>query len=245
MSDTKKCPYCGEEIPVKATRCKFCKEWLTDADIPQLTSNPESHSIEIDQASILPQESTKPKNKSLWVIVGVSAVAVIGIVIALLSLNNKSKSRDSLAPSEVFEEIIPEIPVVPPAPEEEPGDQSIIIIQEDAEDDGYADAVPYMTVMHKPTFNGKDPHAFSAWVSSNAIDPTSLEDSEINGRVIVRFIIDVDGSVSNVEVLRGINSSIDSSIKELVQSSPKWTPGRDIDDNLVKVSITEPIIIGR
>lgn len=42
MSDTKICPFCGEEVPVKAIKCKYCKEWLTE-DTPIQSRSQETH----------------------------------------------------------------------------------------------------------------------------------------------------------------------------------------------------------
>lgn len=57
----------------------------------------------------------------------------------------------------------------------------------------------------------------------------------------LQFTVNPDGSVSNVKVLRGVDSSLDNEAVRVVSMSPKWTPGRQ-RDRAVKVTYTFPVI---
>ena len=60
------------------------------------------------------------------------------------------------------------------------------------------------------------------------------------GRVIVQFVVEKDGSISNIEVLRGIDISLDREAVRIVESMPKWTPGEQRGE-IVRVRYTLPV----
>ena len=49
-------------------------------------------------------------------------------------------------------------------------------------------------------------------------------DEGAQGKVFVEFIVEADGSISNVRVIRGVSPEIDSEAIRVVRSMPKWTP---------------------
>ena len=63
----------------------------------------------------------------------------------------------------------------------------------------------------------------------------------VQGRVTLQFTVNADGTVSNVKVLRGVDSSLDKEAVRVVSSSPKWKPGKQ-RDRAVKVTYTFPVI---
>ncbi len=65
------------------------------------------------------------------------------------------------------------------------------------------------------------------WLSKNIIYPEDALENEIKGRVIVRFVINQDGSVSDPKIEKGVHKSLDDEAIRLVKSMPKWTPGRN------------------
>ena len=58
----------------------------------------------------------------------------------------------------------------------------------------------------------------------------------------MRFTIDVDGSVRDVKVLRGIRKDLDDAAVKVVSASPKWEPGKDQEGNKVPVTFVFPVI---
>ena len=103
------------------------------------------------------------------------------------------------------------------------------------------EAIPFALVEHKPSFQGGDANEFTKWVNKNLVYPEIAKENGIQGRVILQFTVDTDGSVKNVKVVRGVDSSLDQEAVRIVSRSPKWTPGRQ-RDRAVKGSYTFPVI---
>jgi len=103
------------------------------------------------------------------------------------------------------------------------------------------EAIPFQLVEEKPSFNGGDANEFSKWVNSKLQYPEIAKENGVQGRVTLQFTVNADGSVSNVKVLRGVDSSLDKEAVRVVSSSPKWKPGRQ-RDRAVKVTYTFPVI---
>lgn len=101
--------------------------------------------------------------------------------------------------------------------------------------------IHFIQVEVKPSFNGGDANEFSKWVNSKIIYPEIAKENGVQGKVTLQFTVNKDGSVSNVKVLRGVDSSLDKEAVRVVSNSPKWTPGRQ-RDRAVKVTYTFPVI---
>ena len=103
------------------------------------------------------------------------------------------------------------------------------------------EAIPFQLVEQKPSFNGGDANEFSKWVNGKLVYPEIAKENGVQGRVMLQFTVNTDGSVSNVKVLRGVDASLDKEAVRVVSSSPKWKPGRQ-RDRAVKVTYTFPVI---
>ena len=103
------------------------------------------------------------------------------------------------------------------------------------------EAIPFQLVEEKPKFKGGDANEFSKWVNSNLVYPEIAKENGVQCRVTLQFTVNVDGSVTNVKVLRGVDSSLDKEAVRVVSNSPKWTPGKQ-RDRAVKVKYTFPVI---
>ena len=103
------------------------------------------------------------------------------------------------------------------------------------------EAIPFQLVEKKPMFQGGDANEFSKWVNSKLVYPEIAKENGVQGRVVLQFTVNPDGSVSNVKVLRGVDASLDKEAVRVVSSSPKWTPGKQ-RDRAVKVTYTFPVI---
>lgn len=103
------------------------------------------------------------------------------------------------------------------------------------------EVIPFAIVEEKPKFQGGDQNTFTAWVFKNIVYPQIAAENGISGRVTLQFTVDSDGSVKDVVVIRGVDSSLDKEAVRVVRSSPKWQPGRQ-RNKPVKVRYTFPVI---
>ena len=101
--------------------------------------------------------------------------------------------------------------------------------------------IPFAIVEQKPTFKGGDQNTFTKWVFSQIEYPEIAKENGVQGRVVLEFIVDTDGAVKNVKVLRGVDSSLDKEAVRVVSSSPKWQPGMQ-RNKPVKVKYTFPVV---
>ena len=103
------------------------------------------------------------------------------------------------------------------------------------------EAIPYQLVEEKPSFMGGDANEFSKWVNQRLVYPEIAKENGVQGRVTLQFTVESDGRVTNVKVLRGVDSSLDQEAVRVVSSSPRWTPGKQ-RDRAVRVTYTFPVI---
>jgi protein TonB len=90
-----------------------------------------------------------------------------------------------------------------------------------------------------PSFVGGDA-AFYQFVSKNLKYPAQARRLGIEGKVFVHFVVDTDGSLSNVRVVRGIGAGCDVEVERIIGLSPKWNPGKQ-RGNPVRVRMILPI----
>jgi TonB family protein len=98
----------------------------------------------------------------------------------------------------------------------------------------------FLVVEQMPSFGTEDANGFRAWIAANLKYPKEAADKGIQGRVFVQYIIEKDGSITNVKVIRSANSILDKEAIRVVESSPKWNPGKQ-KGKPVRVSFTFPI----
>ncbi len=103
------------------------------------------------------------------------------------------------------------------------------------------EAIPFQLVESKPSFMGGDQNSFTKWVNTKLVYPEIAKENGVQGRVILQFTVEKDGSVTNVKVVRGVDSSLDQEAVRVVSMSPKWTPGKQ-RDRAVKVTYVFPVI---
>ncbi len=96
----------------------------------------------------------------------------------------------------------------------------------------YCDTVPakksnvYTHVEQQPVFPGGEA-TFSRFLAKNIRYPKSARDNKIQGRVIISFVVEPDGGLSDIKVIRGVGYGIDEEAVRVIQSSPKWKPGME------------------
>lgn len=101
------------------------------------------------------------------------------------------------------------------------------------------DKVIFQVVEKMPEFPGGE-SGLMKFLAQNIKYPVIAMERNIQGRVILQFVINQDGSVSDAEVVRGVDSSLDAEAIRVVNAMPKWTPGMQRGEN-VRVRYTLPI----
>ena len=97
----------------------------------------------------------------------------------------------------------------------------------------------YAIVEQMPEFPGGEAELIH-YISKNIQYPQEAREKGIQGRVFIGFVIEKDGSVSNVRNLRGVDSELDAEAMRVVESMPKWKPGMH-NGEFVRVSYQIPI----
>ena len=100
--------------------------------------------------------------------------------------------------------------------------------------------VIFQVVEEMPQFPGGMNEAMK-FLAMNIKYPISAQQAKIEGRVIVQFVVEKDGSVSDVKVMRGVNSELDAEAIRVVSMMPKWIPGKQ-RGKAVAVKYTMPIM---
>jgi protein TonB len=103
------------------------------------------------------------------------------------------------------------------------------------------ETLPFYTVEIKPKFNGGDANEFSKWVNQRLVYPQICIENGVSGRVTLSFTIKADGTLADAKVMRGVDPALDKEALRVVNSSPKWTPGKQ-RDRAVAVTYTFPVI---
>ena len=94
----------------------------------------------------------------------------------------------------------------------------------------------YNSVDELPSFPG----GISQWLSQNLQYPPIAQENGIQGTVVVQFVVEKNGSLSDVKVIRSKDPSLDNEALRVVRNMPKWKPGK-LNGSPVRVSFTLPI----
>ena len=95
-------------------------------------------------------------------------------------------------------------------------------------------------VDQQPSFPGGT-NALNTFIVSNLKYPVFAQEKGIQGRVVVKFIVEKDGSISNVEVDRSVDPDLDNEAMRVVKAMPKWIPGQT-NGKAVKVECSHPFV---
>ena len=99
---------------------------------------------------------------------------------------------------------------------------------------------PFVMVEQMPQFPGGE-SAMMQYIGTNLKYPESAAKENIEGRVILRFVVTKTGDITDVSVLRGLDSRCDEEAMRVVRAMPKWTPGKQGGKD-VDVYYTLPIL---
>jgi TonB family protein len=97
----------------------------------------------------------------------------------------------------------------------------------------------FFIVEDMPEFPGGEPE-LRKFIANNIEYPAIAQEKGIQGRVYVTFVVDKNGEVANARIARGVDPSLDKEALRVVNSLPKWTPGKQRGE-AVNVSYTVPI----
>ncbi len=94
-------------------------------------------------------------------------------------------------------------------------------------------------VEQMPSFPG-GPSALMQYLSSNIKYPVVAEENGVQGRVVCTFVVERDGSITDVRVIKSVDPSLDKEAVRVVKGMPKWIPGKQ-NGSAVRVKYTVPV----
>ena len=97
----------------------------------------------------------------------------------------------------------------------------------------------FTVVEQMPLFPGGDA-ALMAYLRDNIHYPTVAAENGVQGRVVVGFVVERDGSITDVNVLRSVDPSLDREAMRVVKGMPRWTPGKQ-NGSAVRVKYQVPV----
>lgn len=146
-------------------------------------------------------------------------------------INVVAYKNTEISPDEQMAQSESELPAVA-----EPATEAEMNIAGEARDDEKV----YSTVEKKPEFPGGDSELMK-YVSANIRYPENAFKNKIQGRVIVKFVVQKDGKVGDVTILRGADKELDDEAVRVIRSLPAFTPG-EMDGKPVAVWYTIPVM---
>ena len=101
----------------------------------------------------------------------------------------------------------------------------INIEEEEKEDAGNGESELFVITNELPEFPGGD-KALYEYINKNLKYPKEAIEADIEGLVVVRFNVDKEGEINNIEVVKSLGSGCDEEVIRVVREMPKWTPGK-------------------
>lgn len=95
----------------------------------------------------------------------------------------------------------------------------------------------FTAVEQQASFKGN----LNSWLGNNLKYPEAAAANNIEGKVIVQFVVEKDGSISNVTVARGVDKDLDREAVRVVKRMPKWNPGKN-NGVAVRSQFTLPVV---
>lgn len=111
--------------------------------------------------------------------------------------------------------------------------ENVVVEEEPAEE------APFMVVEKMPEFPGGNA-ALMAYLTKNIKYPAVCRENNIQGRVLIQFIVNKDGSIVDPEVVKSVNPYLDKEALRVISTMPKWTPGEQ-RGKAVRVKFTVPV----
>jgi protein TonB len=205
------------------------------------------------------------KKRNLFFFVGF--VFALGMVLVAFEWKIFEQTKTQLGQLDIQmeeEEMIPITQRKPPPPPPPPKQQILEIVEDDEEieeeleiesteidenteiefvetpeEEVVEEPEIFQVVEDPPQFPGGEEELFK-YLGKSIQYPPMAKDAGVSGVVYVTFVVNEDGSISDVEVLRGIGASCDKEAIRVVENMPKWKPGKQRGKS-VKVQFNLPI----
>ena len=194
-------------------------------------------------------DETMSRNKKVFLVF--LFLVVCGVVIWLMSGNNKQENTklDDIVNSSLA------------IPQDELMDDTIVStgtsdVKSNADDNGKMlkdkkvitqpeppkaeESRVFEVVEQMPAFPGGDA-ALMKYLQENTHYPTIAAENGVQGRVVVGFVVEKDGSITDVRVIKSQDPALDHEAVRVVKSMPRWTPGK-IDGAAVRVEYQVPVV---
>ena len=110
---------------------------------------------------------------------------------------------------------------------------------EDIPQTSMTDNKVFNVVEQMPSFKGGDT-ALLEWLSQNVQYPKVAEKNGIMGRVVCTFVVECDGSITEVEIVKSVDPSLDKEAVRVLRAMPRWNPGR-LNGKPVRVKYSVPV----
>lgn len=114
--------------------------------------------------------------------------------------------------------------------------QAPVEIEEEEEEEN----VVFVIVEKQPEFPG-GAQAMMKYLAENIKYPMIAQENGIQGRVICQFVVNKDGSIVDIQVVRSVDPSLDKEAVRVIKSMPKWKPGMQ-RGKAVRVKFTLPVV---
>ena len=168
---------------------------------------------------------------------------LVPLIACLTGINVKISAQNSSAASSVSAK--PETSSAAAAPKQQPTKPAVDVTQQQQSNvppkisNENDDKEVFVSVEHNPEFPGGMQELYK-FIAENLKYPAEAHENGIQGRTVVRFIVEKDGSVSNVDILKGFDANCDKEAVRVVQSLPNFKPGMQ-NGKPVRVYYTLPI----
>lgn len=97
----------------------------------------------------------------------------------------------------------------------------------------------FTIVEEQPQFPGGD-MALSQYLRNNLKYPETARVAKVEGAVFVSFVVEIDGTVSNIKIVKGLHPDCDAEVIRVISEMPKWSPGKQ-KGKPVRVQFTLPV----
>ena len=148
------------------------------------------------------------------------AAPVVVEVLNVVENTEEVEAVEIVSEDDETEEIVIDVPVAAPIEEEE-------------------EEVVFQVVEKMPQFPGGQQALFE-YLSKNIRYPVIAQENGLQGRVICQFVVNSDGSIVDIVVVRSVDPSLDKEAVRVIQSMPKWQPGEQ-RGKAVRVKYTLPV----
>lgn len=190
-------------------------EWTTKPSKAESLGTVQTQAVEDEMIPITREQEVKPPPPPP----PPKVVEVLNIVDDDVEIEDELQIEDTEADDAT---VIDVAPVIETKKEEEEEEQQVFFIVEDM-----------------PVFPGGE-LALRKYIANAIKYPVIAQENGIQGKVYVTFVVDKDGSVSDARIARGVDPSLDKEALRVVNTLPKWKPGKQ-RGKPVRVSYTVPI----